>query len=303
MFEASPPPDAAGSSTRIPASALQPPAKSAELAETGFLIGLRLDEVGIAISLPPTSARGRTPTLSVPKSLAVLFPGVAHSVGLPSRRVDLAAFFVRQRARRWPDGVLMVDVRAGDDGELAALATALLAALSRDPATADLYADAICATLAARCAERPPAEAKARRRPCGQLPKWRLKRVMDYVDAHLDAPITLADMAAAARLTRMHFAAQFRAATGLRPHDYLQRQRIARAKILLEEDMPLVEVAVSVGFQTHAHFTTVFGRLVGEPPSRWRQARMAERRRMREARPRAEMHRPVASPEGFPAPA
>lgn len=286
---------------RAPASPLPPPAKSEGLADTGFLIALRLDAVGIAITLPPTGARGRKTSVSVPTSLAALFPRVAHIVGMPSRRADLAAFFGRQRSRRWPGGVLMVDMRADGDGELAPLADALLAALPRDPATAGLYADAICATLAARCAERPPAETKARRRPCGPLPKWRLKRVMDYVDAHLDAPITLADMAAAARLTRMHFAAQFRAATGLRPHDYLLRQRIARAKVLLEEDMPLVEVAVSVGFQTHAHFTTVFGRLVGETPSRWRQARMAERRRMREARPTRGMDRRGGLAEGIAA--
>jgi AraC-like DNA-binding protein len=70
----------------------------------------------------------------------------------------------------------------------------------------------------------------------------------------------------------MHFAAQFRAATGVRPHDYVLERRIDRARTLLrEEDMPLVEVALSVGFQTQAHFTTVFRRLVGEAPGRWRQ--------------------------------
>ena len=48
----------------------------------------------------------------------------------------------------------------------------------------------------------------------------------------------------------MHFAAQFRAATGLRPHQYLLRRRIERAQqLLIETGMPIVDVALSVGFQ------------------------------------------------------
>ena len=35
--------------------------------------------------------------------------------------------------------------------------------------------------------------------------------------------------------------------------------------------MPLVEIALEVGFKTQAHFTTVFARLVGETPNVWRQ--------------------------------
>ena len=103
------------------------------------------------------------------------------------------------------------------------------------------------------------------------LQKWRMKRVVDYVGAHLSHRITLADMSAAAGLTRMHFAAQFRAATGTRPHDYILQRRIDRAQELLRDPkLALVDVALSVGFQTQAHFTTVFKRFAGETPNRWR---------------------------------
>jgi len=103
------------------------------------------------------------------------------------------------------------------------------------------------------------------------LQKWRMKRVVDYVDAHLSQRITLADISAAAGLTRMHFAAQFRAATGMRPHDYLLQRRIDRAQELLRDPkLALVDIALSVGFQTQAHFTTVFKRFAGETPNRWR---------------------------------
>jgi AraC-like DNA-binding protein len=105
-----------------------------------------------------------------------------------------------------------------------------------------------------------------------ELARWRLKRAIDYVEARLAEPVTLADLASAAGLTRMHFAAQFRAATGLRPHEYLLRRRIERAQeMLVGTGMPVVEVALSVGFQTQSHFTSVFKRFVGQPPRAWRQ--------------------------------
>jgi AraC family transcriptional regulator len=105
------------------------------------------------------------------------------------------------------------------------------------------------------------------------LQKWRLKRVVEYVDKHLARKITLAELAAVAGLSRMHFAAQFRAATNLRPHEYLLRCRIERAKAFLSQSsMALVEISLTVGFQTQAHFTTVFKRFVGETPYQWRAA-------------------------------
>jgi AraC-like DNA-binding protein len=103
------------------------------------------------------------------------------------------------------------------------------------------------------------------------LQKWRLKRVVEYVENHLPAKIALSDLAAVAGLSRMHFASQFRTATGLRPHEFLLRRRIQRAEELLRNTtMPIVAIALAVGFQTQAHLTTVFKRFAGCTPGRWR---------------------------------
>jgi AraC family transcriptional regulator len=109
------------------------------------------------------------------------------------------------------------------------------------------------------------------------LQKWRLKRVVQYVDEHLGAKITLQDLALVAGLSRMHFAAQFRAAMGLRPHEYLLKRRVERAEELLQRaEVSLVEIALTVGFQTQAHFTTVFKRFAGDTPYQWRSAYLAQ---------------------------
>ena len=67
------------------------------------------------------------------------------------------------------------------------------------------------------------------RLPAG-LAKWRLKRALAYIEANLADQVNLADMANAAGLTRMHFAAQFRISTGLRPREFVLRRRIERAQ-------------------------------------------------------------------------
>src|SRR6266481_3162683 len=103
------------------------------------------------------------------------------------------------------------------------------------------------------------------------LQKWRLKRVVEYAENHLSKKIGLSDLAAVAGLSRMHFACQFRTATGLRPHEFLLRRRIQHAEELLRNTrMPIVEIALTVGFQTQAHLTTVFKRFAGCTPGRWR---------------------------------
>jgi AraC-like DNA-binding protein len=110
-----------------------------------------------------------------------------------------------------------------------------------------------------------------RKRSLRALPKWRLARVLAYIDANVSNAITLADLSAAAGMSRMYFASQFRAATGHRPHDFVLRRRVEHAQsLLMNTSQALVDVALNAGFQTQAHFTTVFRKFVGDTPHRWR---------------------------------
>lgn len=109
--------------------------------------------------------------------------------------------------------------------------------------------------------------------PCRRtaLPGWRLQRVERHIDEHLAGRITLNDMAGAAGLSPMHFAAQFRISTGHSPHQYLLHKRMEAAKRLMTEpNRSLLDIALDVGFQTQSHFTSVFKRLTGKTPGQWR---------------------------------
>ncbi len=60
----------------------------------------------------------------------------------------------------------------------------------------------------------------------------------------------------------------------MRPHSYLIHRRIALAKKMLSvPGTAIVDIALSVGFQTQAHFTTVFKRTEGVTPCKWRRGR------------------------------
>ncbi len=103
------------------------------------------------------------------------------------------------------------------------------------------------------------------------LPTWRLKRTIEFLDAHLREPIGLADLSAVAGLSRMRFASQFRAAVGDPPYTYIIKRRIEEAqKLLLDPSWTIAAVASEMGFADQAHFTRMFKKIVGVTPHRWR---------------------------------
>jgi AraC family transcriptional regulator len=109
------------------------------------------------------------------------------------------------------------------------------------------------------------------RRATTVLSKWRLNKVNAYIDANIARQITLAEMASVVGMSRMYFASQFRGATGIRPHDHLLRRRIEYAqKLLVTTSEPLAQIALSSGFQTQSHFTTVFKKIARTTPYKWR---------------------------------
>ena len=92
------------------------------------------------------------------------------------------------------------------------------------------------------------------------------------MEGHLVAGPSLEQLAAVAHLSAYHFARQFKAATGLPPHQYVIILRVERARHLLQgaEDLTLAEVAARVGFSDQSQLTLHFKRLVGVTPGQFR---------------------------------
>ena len=151
--------------------------------------------------------------------------------------------------------------------DLPAFRDALAEALGRSLLEQHHYQPEYAKIVAKAIVMRTIGRQQAKRR-CWALPKWRMKRLEQYLSDNVDKRVTLDDMAASVGLSKMHFAAQFRAATGSRPYEYLLFKRIERAKaILTTTRMPLVEVAFSVGFNAQAHFSIRISALLRKTPA------------------------------------
>jgi len=102
----------------------------------------------------------------------------------------------------------------------------------------------------------------------GALPSHKLRRVIEYIMENLEGSPTLEQMAAVVHLSPFHFARQFKAATGLAPHQYVIARRVERAQHLLRTDreLGLAEVAFRSGFANQSHFCFQFKRIVGITP-------------------------------------
>jgi AraC family transcriptional regulator len=111
---------------------------------------------------------------------------------------------------------------------------------------------------------------QARPTPRGGLSRRSLERAMVFMESHLGEPIALTEVAAAACLSRAHFARMFRVTTGVSVMSYLTRLRIESAKSrLLEGEPNLAELACALGFCDQSHFCRVFRRAVGMTPGRF----------------------------------
>jgi AraC family transcriptional regulator len=170
-----------------------------------------------------------------------------------------------------------VSVPPLDGLDLPPLRTAMLAVdaeLTTDAPGGRLAAEALATVLAVQLLRQVLAPRQPARGPNGALPREKLRAVVAYIEEHLDADLTLAQLAAIAHRGAYHFARQFKAATGMPPHQYVIARRVAWAQQLLhpDRDLALAEIAARVGFVDQSHFTHHFKRVVGVTPRQFRLA-------------------------------
>lgn len=130
---------------------------------------------------------------------------------------------------------------------------------------------AACAATVPAFAVEPLDRLLSRDVPDGALSRFRLRRVVGFIESNLDADLSLERLAEVAGLSPSHFARRFKGATGKAPHGYVLAKRVEAARRLLAQgDLPLAQVAAATGFSSQAHLTGVFGRAVGMTPGQYR---------------------------------
>ena len=106
----------------------------------------------------------------------------------------------------------------------------------------------------------------------GGLGSVRLRRIKEFVDAKMEDDLTLCEMAQSVELSTAYFSRMFRKSTGETPHQFLLRQRLERAKMMLRSaDGRVMDVAVACGFKSQQHFAQVFRHVYGVSPTEYRQ--------------------------------
>ena len=126
-------------------------------------------------------------------------------------------------------------------------------------------------TWALGLAERAAAHIASPAQPAGSLTANRLRLLDEFIDAGLEGPLSVQAMAGLLELSEGFFMRAFKQATGKSPHSYLIDRRLAKARALLRDSSAsLAEIALTCGFNSQAHMTTLFRQRLGASPGQLR---------------------------------
>ena len=152
---------------------------------------------------------------------------------------------------------------------------ALVSELRSETSVGRMFVEASALTLAARLVHSYADSGAVTPRPSRvhRLDETRLRRVLDYIETHLEQQITVAELAGVAFLSAFHFTRMFTATMGLPPHRYVSERRLEHAKALLASgDRSVADIALSSCFSSQASFSRAFRRVVGVTPGEYRRS-------------------------------
>jgi AraC family transcriptional regulator len=133
-----------------------------------------------------------------------------------------------------------------------------------------LYGETMATALAVHLLRNYSAHSHRAIHHSGGLSLTQLKRVVDYINDHLEQDLGLEELAAIAQLSAYHFCRSFKRSTSLTPHQYVVQQRVERAKVLLKDGkMGIAEVAIACGFTHQSHLNHHFKHLTGVTPKKF----------------------------------
>ncbi len=155
--------------------------------------------------------------------------------------------------------------------QIEAIGMLLLTELQQDASGNRLYLDSLANILAVNLLRQHATIQPQLPVYDGGLPPRQLQQIFNYIDAHLDQAIKLANLAGLLGMSQFHFSHLFKQSIGISPYQYLLQQRVERAKQLLKQtDRPIVEIALDCGFSSHSHLSKQFRQFTGITPKAFR---------------------------------
>jgi len=108
----------------------------------------------------------------------------------------------------------------------------------------------------------------------GELPPATRRRIVDYIEARIEQPITLEELAEVASMGVWTFGRRFRASFRTSPHQYVLDRRLEKAQLMLAAGcLPVKAIASECGFADQAHLTRVMRARLGRTPASLRDSR------------------------------
>jgi transcriptional regulator GlxA family with amidase domain len=103
-----------------------------------------------------------------------------------------------------------------------------------------------------------------------------LIKVAQLMEANIEKPLSLDEIAAATGLSRRQIERLFKRHLNCVPKRYYLQMRLRRAReLLLQTSMPIIDITTACGFQSPPHFSRCYRAQFGCPPSTERQTRQA----------------------------
>jgi len=166
-------------------------------------------------------------------------------------------------------GVRLLDLLRVQDPVVTCIADAITMEAQQRGLGGALYAEALAMQLTIHLLRRYAAVTYKDSPASGLLAPSRLRRIDEFIEAHLHENITIEQMAREVQLGVWTFTKHFKSSTGRSPHEYVLDRRVERARQLLSQgNKAIKEVAFVCGFSDQAHMTRVFRARLGVTPSR-----------------------------------
>jgi AraC family transcriptional regulator len=243
------------------------------------VLSVVLEEVGGPFVVQSKAWHGSTPAPKVPQPLSLIPPGLKAFGKADGLR------FIRHLILRLDCTTLsdMIEDEIDLTGvfrprlmfsslAIMRLAQLFAGACVDDGAHPALYGDSLAVALVLALAALDDAPVESIKR--AGLAPWQVRRVTDYLAAHLTDNVRIKTLSDLAELSPWHFSRAFKSSTGLAPHQWLIRARLAKAtQLMLGTEHPLAQIAADVGFSDQSHFSRAFRRATGDRPQAWRRAR------------------------------
>src|SRR5689334_8328911 len=169
-----------------------------------------------------------------------------------------------------PGSSKLLDNFGTRDAHIESLARALLAEARTEGLASAIYVESLANQLVVRLLRRYSSARKLVEDPT-PLARYKLDRATDYINDNLREDLRLRDIARTLSMSPYHFAHVFKQTVGVTPHRYVIERRMEGANSWLRDtSLPIMQVALSVGYSNQSHFSTVFHRHTGRSPRGYR---------------------------------